>query len=93
MPIYEYRCENCGKFEHIQKINDQPFKVCPKCGGAVRRLISKAGVVFKGSGFHVTDYKKEKKTESAGKADQIKSTGAATETKSSPKEPSQKKSE
>ncbi|MFA4966616.1 MAG: FmdB family zinc ribbon protein [Candidatus Margulisiibacteriota bacterium] len=64
MPTYEYRCENCGKFEHIQKINDEPFKKCPKCGGKVQRLISRAGIVFKGSGFHVTDYGKEKKTES-----------------------------
>jgi putative FmdB family regulatory protein len=89
MPIYEYRCENCGKFEHIQKINDQPFKICPKCGGSVRRLISKAGVVFKGSGFHVTDYgKREKTDEGRGtKKETIK------ETKSLPKEPSPKKSE
>jgi len=87
MPTYEYRCENCGKFEHIQKINDEPFKICPKCGGVVQRLISKAGIVFKGSGFHVTDYNKEKKTETTVKPDK------ATETKSSPKEASPKKSE
>jgi putative FmdB family regulatory protein len=90
MPIYEYRCENCGKFEHIQKINDEPFNICPKCGGAVRRLISKAGIVFKGSGFHITDYKKEKNTETTGST---KSTETPKETKSSPKEASPKKSE
>ncbi len=93
MPIYEYRCENCGKFEHVQKINDQPFKVCPKCGGLVVRLISKAGVIFKGSGFHVTDYKKERKTDITDKTSSTKSTELAKETKSSPKASSPKKSE
>lgn len=57
MPTYEYVCESCDhQFEQFQSMNDDPLEECPKCGGAVRRLISGgAGLVFKGSGFYVTD--------------------------------------
>lgn len=56
MPIYDYKCEKCGKFEKMQKISEPALQVCPVCGGAVTRLISKnVGVVFKGSGFYKTD--------------------------------------
>lgn len=61
MPIYEYKCANCGKFEKLQKISEDPIEVCPTCGGSVRRIISKnVGVVFKGSGFYTTDNKQVK---------------------------------
>ena len=60
MPTYEYRCESCGKFETDQGIKEEQLKTCPKCGGVVKRLISSSGIVFKGSGFHVTDYRKDK---------------------------------
>jgi len=61
MPTYEYLCENCGyQFEEFQKITDPPLSKCPKCGGKVRRLISGgAGLIFKGSGFYITDYKRK----------------------------------
>ncbi|NLV20625.1 MAG: transcriptional regulator [Syntrophomonadaceae bacterium] len=56
MPIYDYRCENCGKFEKVQKISEAALTTCPECGGKVERLISKnVGIVFKGSGFYTTD--------------------------------------
>ncbi|MBN1756012.1 zinc ribbon domain-containing protein [bacterium] len=63
MPTYEYECNKCKyRFERFQKITDPPVKECPKCGGAVRRLISKGvGVIFKGSGFYETDYKRQNK--------------------------------
>ncbi len=59
MPTYEYKCLECGHlFEEFQKMSDAPIEVCPKCGGKVKRLISNgAGLVFKGSGFYLTDYK------------------------------------
>lgn len=64
MPTYEYKCDKCGHiFEIIQKITEEPLKFCPECKGHIKRLISAAGIVFKGSGFHVTDYRKDKKTE------------------------------
>jgi len=59
MPTYEYECKKCShNFEVFQSISDSPLTNCPKCGGEVRRLIfGGAGVIFKGSGFYVTDKK------------------------------------
>lgn len=58
MPNYEYECEKCGNtFEVLQKMSDEPIKTCPKCGGAVHRLIASFGVSFRGSGFYVNDSK------------------------------------
>jgi putative FmdB family regulatory protein len=57
MPTYEYECKSCGhNFEVFQAMSDEPLKTCVKCGKEVRRLIfGGAGVIFKGSGFYVTD--------------------------------------
>lgn len=57
MPTYDYECESCGhRFEVFQSMSDDPVKSCPKCGKGVRRLIGGGlGVIFKGSGFYVTD--------------------------------------
>src|SRR6185295_17277980 len=56
MPIYEYRCEQCGDFEQSQRISDPPLSRCPKCRRKVRRLISNTSFQLKGSGWYVTDY-------------------------------------
>lgn len=58
MPTYEYECDECGeKFEQFQSMKDAPVRTCPKCGASVRRLIGPgAAIIFKGSGFHATDY-------------------------------------
>ena len=63
MPNYEYECISCGyRFEQFQGINDSPIDTCPKCGEKVRRIISGGGgVIFKGTGFHATDYKRSSK--------------------------------
>ena len=65
MPTYDYECENCkDRFELFQAMTAEPIKACPKCKGAVKRLIgSGAGIIFKGSGFYATDYRKGKKPE------------------------------
>ena len=57
MPTYEYECQSCGhRFEVLQSMSDDPIKRCPECGKKVRRLIGGGlGVIFKGSGFYVTD--------------------------------------
>ncbi|CFX84991.1 Putative regulatory protein, FmdB, Zinc ribbon domain [Syntrophomonas zehnderi OL-4] len=56
MPIYEYKCGNCGRFEKLQKFSDAVLTECPTCNGPVQRLISRnVGIVFKGSGFYQTD--------------------------------------
>ncbi len=61
MPTYDYECEKCGhRFELFQSMKDEPKKRCPKCKGKVRRLIGTgAGMIFKGSGFYVTDYRSD----------------------------------
>jgi putative FmdB family regulatory protein len=60
MPTYEYECLECkDKFDAFQKMTEEALTDCPKCQGKVRRLISSgAGLIFKGSGFFITDYKK-----------------------------------
>jgi putative FmdB family regulatory protein len=56
MPIYMYRCRDCDhQFEQRQRMSDDPLKVCPVCEGGIRRVVNSVGVVFKGSGFYVTD--------------------------------------
>jgi putative FmdB family regulatory protein len=59
MPTYEYKCRDCAeKFDEFQKITDPPLTRCPLCGGMVDRLISGgSGIMFKGSGFYITDYR------------------------------------
>ncbi len=61
MPTYDYRCSACGhEFEEFQSITAEPFELCPQCGKNTlkRGLGGGAGMIFKGSGFYLTDYKK-----------------------------------
>ncbi|HUS48400.1 MAG TPA: zinc ribbon domain-containing protein [Phycisphaerae bacterium] len=70
MPTYDYKCTACGhQFEKFQSITAAPVRKCPRCGKAkVRRLIGMgAGVIFKGSGFHQTDYRSESYRKAAEK--------------------------
>lgn len=90
MPTYEYVCEKCQhNFEKFQSIADKPLEICPKelCPqkqwgkGKVKKLISAgAGLIFKGSGFYITDYRSEKYKEAA-KKDAPPSTASSTESK------------
>lgn len=77
MPTYEYECEACGhKFERFQSIKAEPIRKCPECGkNKVKRLIGiGAGMIFKGSGFYITDYRDSSYNDKA-KADSAPSTG------------------
>ena len=60
MPTYEYVCTKCDHtFDALQSIKDKALTRCPKCNGALRRVINGGlGIIFKGSGFYTTDYKK-----------------------------------
>jgi len=63
MPIYGYHCDTCGnEFEILQSMKDDPLKICPKCTGALRKMLYPVGISFKGSGFYTTDYKGTAKT-------------------------------
>jgi len=95
MPTYEYECSECGAtFEVFQKITARPLTRCKECGakGTVTRLIGAgAGLIFKGSGFYITDYKKkaataetgEKKSEAAEKPSEKKEKPEASASKKS----------
>ena len=68
MPLYEYQCQECGvRFERRQHFSDEPVKTCPDCSGPVVRLIYPAGIIFKGSGFYVTDNRAKSSTRIPGK--------------------------
>lgn len=62
MPTYTYRCKECGhQFDERQKFTDDPLTVCPSCSGRIRRVVNNStAIVFKGSGFYVTDSKNGK---------------------------------
>ena len=80
MPLYEYQCDACAhRFEVIQKFSDAPIDVCPKCGGAVKKLLSSPAIQFKGTGWYITDYAR------SGKSDGSSSTAASSETKTETK--------
>jgi putative FmdB family regulatory protein len=67
MPIYEYRCPQCGVFEATQRITESPLATCPTCASEVHRLISLTSFVLKGSGWYATDYARSNgKSESGG---------------------------
>jgi putative FmdB family regulatory protein len=68
MPTYEYECQQCGAhFEAFQKMSDAPLEKCIQCGGPVHRVISGgSGLIFKGSGFYITDYAKNHSSKSVG---------------------------
>ena len=96
MPIYTYRCENCGvQFEQNQKFTDKHLTRCPECGkNTLRKVYTPVGIVFKGSGFYATDHRspsgmnygtkmaEEKASENAAKPENK----TETENKTSPKE-------
>lgn len=67
MPIYEYQCDSCGLHVEVkQSIKDAPLSTCERCGKSLRRLISSPGIMFKGSGWYVTDYSNKLKPPSDG---------------------------
>jgi putative FmdB family regulatory protein len=59
MPTYEYECGSCHfRFERKQRFDEEPVAICPKCQGKARRVIHSVPVIFKGSGFYITDSRK-----------------------------------
>lgn len=92
MPTYEYECKKCGKtFDVFQSMKDEPLTVCPdkKCKGKVKRLIGTgAGLIFKGSGFYITDYRSEGYKQAAKKDSSSASSTSSSSSASKPKKPS-----
>jgi putative FmdB family regulatory protein len=89
VPIYEYRCDHCGhEFSRQQRFDEEPVATCPNCGKPPRKLLSRPAIVFKGSGWHVTDYRK---SSDGAKSDTTGSTDASDKTKKdAPKAPEKK---
>src|SRR5918995_6547623 len=90
MPTYEYRCPDGHAFEKFQKMTEKPRTKCPVCGKvAIRKISGGAGLVFKGSGFYITDYGKDGKGPRKGPSEKSESAGSkeskpAAESKSEP---------
>ena len=91
MPIYEYKCKDCGsKFEVLKRMSENGNEICPKCSSKkVKRLISSGGFILKGSGWYVTDYP----SESRKKAMESEKKVATPSTTDSPKKTEKKKTE
>ncbi len=83
MPIYEYKCLDCGThLEKMQKISEEPLKICENCGGKMEKQWSRSGFQFKGEGWYVTDYAgkkgdKSEKSDNSEKSEKV-STGEST---------------
>lgn len=84
MPLYSYRCDNCGvQFEQRQHFTDAPLVQCPECGeDTLRKLYQPVGVVFKGSGFYATDHRSPSGQSTAKKAEKAESSGSSEPTPS-----------
>ncbi len=98
MPTYDYKCSSCGAlFEHFQSMNDKPIKKCRNCGknSAVRLIGGGSGLIFKGSGFYITDYKKKDESKRAKKdsKEPKKETANSTTSKSDSTEKASNKNE
>ena len=95
MPIYTYRCENCGvQFERHQSFTDEPLKTCPECRKkSLKKVITPTRIIFKGSGFYATDHKSTSGDMSRASKSESKTTEKETETKKETKTKSSDKSE
>ena len=95
MPTYEYKCLACdNRFERFQGITAPAIKECPECSGKVKRLIGAgAGLIFKGSGFYITDYRSEGYKESAKKDKKDPSDKSTSSDKSDKGEKKEKKTD
>jgi len=87
MPMYEYECGSCGRrFEELQRFSDDPLTVDPDCGGPVRRVIQPVGIIFKGSGFYVTDSRKSDSSSKSSASSDSKKTESKSDSSSSTSE-------
>lgn len=74
MPTYGYKCDKCeNAFEVFQGINDEQVMECPDCGGTTNRIFYPVGIIFKGSGFHITDYCRPKEADKEADKEKDKS--------------------
>jgi putative FmdB family regulatory protein len=85
MPTYEYRCSSGHEFEQFQRMSEPPLTECPQCGAPAERMLSAGGgLLFKGSGFYITDYRSDSYRKAA-EADSGKGSGSAGAADAAPK--------
>jgi putative FmdB family regulatory protein len=85
VPVYCYKCFDCEHYAEIkQSFTDNPLSECPECGGDFRRVIRDIGVIFKGSGFHTTDYKSSRKSTVTKTTETPKTTETTETTETTP---------
>jgi putative FmdB family regulatory protein len=78
VPTYQYACTACAeRLEVVQRFTDDPLTICPECGGALRKVYSPVGVVFKGSGFYKTDSRGSRSSSSSAASGSGSSSGDA----------------
>jgi putative FmdB family regulatory protein len=94
MPIYLYQCDSCGvQFERLQRMSEEPLTDCPECDGHVHRVIQPVGIIFKGSGFYVTDNRSGSSSTLSPTKDKDKGDSADGDTKSTSTESTGTKTE
>jgi len=94
MPLYDYECTQCHKITEVRHgFDERHTEPCPYCGGELRRLFNPAGIVFKGSGFYVTDSRKATQERTASKSAETKSGETKSSDSSAASSPSESKSE
>jgi len=96
LPLYEYECPKCGTFELVRKYSDAPLERCPTCGGPIEKLASAPAILFKGTGWYITDYARKSSGGEGGKdkgaaGDSAKDKGAAGDSAKDKGEPSKAK--
>lgn len=96
VPLYEYQCGKCGRFELIQKFSDAPLSVCPTCGQEVQKLLSAPAIQFKGTGWYITDYARKggsgSTSSSSGDRSASSDSGQSSDSTSSPQNSTSKDS-
>jgi putative FmdB family regulatory protein len=86
MPTYVYECTACStRFERWQSFHDDPITVCPECEGTTRRVYFPAGIIFKGSGWYITDSRKNGASNGASASTSDGKTDGSSDTKSTEK--------
>lgn len=85
MPTYSYHCDTCGHdFDAVQRFADDALRECPQCGAAIRRVIQPVGVVFKGSGWYITDSRPKSSSDGSDSASKAKSSSEKSEKAEAP---------
>jgi putative FmdB family regulatory protein len=91
LPLYEYQCPKCGRFEVIRKFSDPPLEACPTCGAAIQKMLSAPAIQFKGSGWYITDYARAGKSDPGAAGSGKSESSASSDSKSDSKGESQSK--